>query len=149
MNDIIKTSIIIVGTGFGGLCMAAKLKQSGRNDFIILEKAASLGGTWRENRYPGAECDVGSNLYSYSFFPNPDWDHRWAKQAQILEYQNKFADHFDLRPHMRFGKAVSEAVFDDEARSWNVKTADGSSYTAHHFILALGQLHHINIPKSD
>lgn len=139
-------SILIVGTGFGGLCMAAKLKQAGNNDFIVLEKAESLGGTWRENRYPGAECDVGSNLYSYSFFPNPDWDHRWAKQTQILGYQNKFADAFDLRPHMQFGKAVSEAVYDEESRVWKVKTADGTDYTAQKVILALGQLHNINIP---
>ena len=109
MVDDKNPSIIIVGTGFGGLCLAAKLKQSGRDDFIMLEKADSLGGTWRENRYPGAECDVGSNLYSFSFFPNPDWNHRWAKQAQILDYQNKFADEFKLRPHMRFGQAVSES----------------------------------------
>lgn len=127
--------------------MAAKLKRSGREDFILLEKAGGLGGTWRENRYPGAECDVGSNFYSYSFFPNPDWDHRWAKQAQILDYQNKFADAEVLRPHMQFGAQLTEAIYDEQAAGWTVKVADGRLYICQYLIMALGQLHRPKIPN--
>ena len=104
---------LIVGTGFGGLCLAAKLREQGDEDFIILEKALGVGGTWRENTYPGAECDIPSALYSYSFEPNPTWDFKWAKQPQILKYIQDFAKDRDLLRHIKFQKTVTGASYED------------------------------------
>jgi len=77
---------IIIGTGISGICMAIKLKEKGIHDFLLLEKASDIGGTWRENTYPGAECDIPSALYSFSFEPYPYWEYKWSHQPQILEY---------------------------------------------------------------
>ena len=90
------TRLVIVGSGFGGLGLAAKLREQGIEDFIILEKSGGVGGTWRHNTYPGAECDIASMLYSYSFAPNPSWDFKWAKQPQILNYLETFAKDLSL-----------------------------------------------------
>ena len=113
---------IIVGSGFGGICMGIKLKQTGIDNFLILEKADSLGGTWRENTYPGAECDVGSALYSYSFAPNPDWDYKWSKQAQILAYINQCAKDFALNEHFQFNTEVVKAQFDEVNSIWTLRS---------------------------
>lgn len=147
MGGTTHITTLIVGTGFGGLCMGAKLRAAGEEDFIILEKAGSIGGTWRENRYPGAECDIASVLYSYSFYPNPTWDFKWARQKQILDYMERFTDDMGLRGHIRFGRTVSGAVFDEEAGLWTVTTQEGESYTARFLVTALGQLHHPRIPE--
>lgn len=135
---------LIIGTGFGGLCMGVKLKESGENDFLMVEAAEALGGTWRENTYPGAECDIASALYSFSFAPNPTWDFKWAKQAQILEYQNKVADDFTLRGHMRFGQRVKACRYDAARGRWCVETQAGHHYDCQFLITAVGQLHHPN-----
>lgn len=127
--------------------MGAKLKRAGYDDFIILEKADSLGGTWRENRYPGAECDVASVLYSYSFYPNPTWDFKWAKQKQILAYLDRFTEDMGLRSHIHFEKAVSKAVYNETTACWDVETKSGEHYSANFLIPALGQLHHPQIPE--
>ncbi len=140
-------SFIIVGTGFGGLCMGAKLKEAGRDDFVILEKASSVGGTWRENKYPGAECDIASVLYSYSFYPNPTWDFKWAKQPQILAYLEQFAKDMDLSSHIHFGQAVEKATFDEADNLWTVHTRTGDTYRARYFIPSIGQLHDPQIPE--
>ncbi len=137
--------ILIVGTGFGGLCLAAKLREQGEADFIILEKADGVGGTWRENTYPGAECDIPSALYSYSFAPNPTWDFKWAKQPQILKYLQDFAKDRDLLRHVKFGTTVTRAVYKDGR--WSVKTALGESYECQFFVSAIGQLHVPSIPN--
>lgn len=139
------SDVVVVGTGFGGLCAAAKLKGDGLA-VTVLEKADEVGGTWRENTYPGAECDVPSALYSYSFAPNPTWDHKWAKQPQILAYLRRFADEAGVRPLIRFGQTVRRAVWDEGARRWWVETQD-MAYEARHLILALGQLHHPMTPE--
>lgn len=137
----------ILGTGFGGLCMAAKLKEKGQDDFILLEKADALGGTWRENTYPGAECDIPSALYSYSFYPNPTWEFKWAKQPQILKYLNDFAADYGLADHMRFGHLVTGASFDDKAGIWTIHIDGKPDIKARFFVCAVGQLHHPNTPK--
>ncbi|WP_409433555.1 flavin-containing monooxygenase [Litorimonas sp. RW-G-Af-16] len=137
---------LIIGTGFGGLCMGAKLRDAGRDDFVILEKADGVGGTWRENTYPGAECDIASAFYSYSFWPNPGWDFKWAKQPQILKYLNDFADAFDLRRHIEFGQTVTGATYDN-AGFWTVYLADGSSRQCRFLVSAIGQLHHPKTPE--
>ena len=137
--------IVIVGTGFGGLCLAAKLHEQGEQDFIILEKAVGVGGTWRENTYPGAECDIPSALYSYSFAPNPTWDFKWAKQPQILKYLQDFAKDRNLLRHVKFGSFVTGAAYKDGR--WSVETAAGESYNCQFFVSAIGQLHVPSIPE--
>src|SRR5918911_1069025 len=86
--------VIVIGTGFAGLGMAIRLLEHGMTDFIVLERAAEVGGTWRDNRYPGCACDVPANLYSFSFAPNPDWTRRYAGQPEIWEYLRRCADRF-------------------------------------------------------
>ena len=142
-----EVKVIIIGSGFGGLCMGIKLKQAGINDFLILEKETSLGGTWRDNIYPGAECDIPSALYSYSFEHNKDWEFKWSGQAQILKYQQDTASKYELHDHLRFEQEVCHAQFLDN--QWVIKTKQGEEYQAQHFITALGQLHHPFIPEFD
>ncbi len=100
---------VIVGAGFSGICAGIQLERAGIHDFVILEKADRIGGTWRENTYPGAACDVPSHLYSYSFEPNPRWSRAYSKQAEILAYLEHCAAKYGLGPHLRFGHAVSDA----------------------------------------
>ncbi|MCH2189684.1 MAG: NAD(P)/FAD-dependent oxidoreductase [Gammaproteobacteria bacterium] len=136
--------VIIVGSGFSGICMGIKLKQAGIEDFIILEKSTDLGGTWRENSYPGAECDIPSALYSYSFAPNPNWEHVWSKREQIFQYQRDVATQYGITQHFRFGQRVSSAKYENAV--WTIKTQD-STYEATHFISAVGQLHERFTPE--
>ncbi len=143
----VTTSVLIIGAGFGGLCMAATLKRSGVNDFLVLDKASEVGGTWRENTYPGAECDVVSALYSFSFAPNPAWSFRWAGQAQIFAYLKKFAKDFGIRTHLRLGQAVGHAAFDEQRGRWRVVTQTGEVYDAAFLVSAVGQLNHPKIPE--
>lgn len=133
--------VIIVGTGFSGICQAIKLKEAGIHDFRILEKANAVGGTWRENTYPGAECDIPSALYSYSFAPNPNWKHKWSHQDQILEYINHVVDLYNLRPHIDYDQEVVAAEYDESKGTWQIRT-NAQSYVACSFIMAIGQLHH-------
>lgn len=140
-----KTPVIIIGTGFGGIAMAVALQKAGYDDFIMLEKAATLGGTWRDNTYPGAECDIPSALYSYSFAPNPTWDFKWAKQPQILAYIHKVAKDYDLMRHMRFNQAVTDARYQNGR--WAVTATDGTQYDGQFLISAVGQLHHPAFPN--
>lgn len=105
-------SVIVVGTGFAGLAMAVRLKQAGIHDFTILERASSLGGTWRDNTYPGAACDIQSHLYSFSFEPYPEWSRMFGQQREILEYMEHVAHKYGLLPHIRFDSGVERAVFD-------------------------------------
>ena len=135
---------IVIGTGFAGLLVGYCLRKAGITDFVILEKADSVGGTWRENTYPGAECDVPSALYSYSFAPNPTWDFKWAKQPQILSYLENFATEQGLRSHIHFGAEVRSCIWEDEG--WTVTLADGETLRAQHVVSAIGQLHYPNIP---
>jgi cation diffusion facilitator CzcD-associated flavoprotein CzcO len=119
------TSIVIIGAGPGGLCMAAKLLEEGFDDLVILEQADGVGGTWRHNTYPGAACDVPSHLYSFSFAPKVDWSRAYATQPEILEYFERFADDFGLMPHVRFGTRVHGARWQAETARWRVATSAG------------------------
>src|SRR5688572_25648505 len=105
--------VAIVGTGFAGLAMGAKLKQAGIHDFVLLEKAHEVGGTWRDNTYPGAACDVPSHLYSFSFDPNPGWSRSFSPQPEIQAYLIQSTDRFGLRPHIRFNHHVLDARWDE------------------------------------
>jgi cation diffusion facilitator CzcD-associated flavoprotein CzcO len=137
---------VIIGSGFGGLCMGIKLTQAGDDDFIILEKADDLGGTWRENTYPGAECDVPSALYSYSFEHNSEWQFKWSGQEQILKYQHDTAAKYGLGKHLKFRSEVNSLVFDEAQQVWTVSTTNGEQFKAQHVVCAIGQLHKLSTP---
>lgn len=141
-----KYQAVIVGAGFSGMCMGIKLKAAGLNDFVIIEKAHDVGGTWRENTYPGAECDIPSALYSYSFEHNDEWEYKWSGQAQILKYQQDTAVKYGLTEHLVLGCEINKAVFDEATAEWTLSAASGQQFQAQHFICAVGQLHIPAIP---
>jgi cation diffusion facilitator CzcD-associated flavoprotein CzcO len=138
--------VAIVGAGFGGLGMAIRLKQEGIDDFTVLERAADLGGTWRDNSYPGCACDVPSHLYSFSFAPNPNWSHIFARQHEIWEYLNDCARRFRIAPHIRYGHEVAAAAWDDAAERWRIKTKAGP-ITARVLVSAAGPLSQPHVPE--
>src|SRR5690554_1092360 len=111
-------SVIIIGTGFGGVGMAIQLKKAGVTDLTLLEKAGAVGGTWRDNTYPGAACDVQSHLYSYSFEPKHDWSRKFGTQPEILEYIEACVRKHNLEPLIRFNQPVESAEFDEHANQW-------------------------------
>ncbi|SDX41230.1 flavin-containing monooxygenase [Marinobacter mobilis] len=138
--------IVIIGTGFGGLGMAIQLKNAGVCTFIMLEKSTEVGGTWRDNTYPGAACDVQSHLYSYSFEPKHDWSRKFGRQAEIKEYMEGCVRKYGLMSHIRFNKAVAEAHYDDATHQWSIITEDGDRLTANVLITATGQLNQPRFP---
>ncbi|HEX5061788.1 MAG TPA: NAD(P)/FAD-dependent oxidoreductase [Kofleriaceae bacterium] len=137
---------VIVGAGFSGLAAGVYLKRIGIQDFVILEKADRVGGTWRENTYPGAACDVPSHLYSYSFEPNPNWSRAYGGQAEILAYLEHCADKYGLRPHLKFGQHVDSARFDETTGTWHIATAAGERLEARALLLGNGALHIPSLP---
>ena len=144
--------IAIVGAGFGGLCMAIKLLEAGNRDFVILEKADEVGGTWRDNQYPGAACDVQSHLYSYSFAAKSDWTQRYAGWCEIQDYILDVTRRYGLRPYIRFKCEVSGAHFDESTACWTLQLQNGETLRARHWVLASGPLHvpaYPNIPGLD
>jgi cation diffusion facilitator CzcD-associated flavoprotein CzcO len=138
---------VIVGSGFSGISMAISLKKRGINSFIILEKAKDIGGTWRDNTYPGAECDVPSSLYSYSFEPFPNWKKKWSDQPQILDYLKFNVEKNGLRDHILTEKEFSFSSFLEKEGHWEIKTKQGDAYAARFLIMAVGQLDHPKIPN--
>jgi cation diffusion facilitator CzcD-associated flavoprotein CzcO len=139
-------NVAIVGFGFAGLCLAMHLRRAGVDRFTILEKAPTLGGTWRDNRYPGAACDIHSRLYSFSFESDQDWSRKWAPQREILAYLQRCAEKYDLLRHVRFGVEVLGARFDAEAALWRLDTASGEPLAARVLVTAVGQLARPAIP---
>jgi len=137
-------TIAILGAGFGGLCMAIRLKRAGISSFTVYEKGAELGGTWRDNTYPGLACDVPSYLYSYSFAPYRGWSRRYPEQPEILEYLRRCARRYRLQPHIRYGVEIASAEFDDKAALWRLTSTSGEEIEAQIVVSALGQL---NRPK--
>jgi len=139
--------VVIVGAGFGGLCMAIKLREAGIENFLILEKDTEVGGTWRDNNYPGCACDVQSYMYSYSFAPKADWSKRYAPWDEIQQYILDTTEKYGLRPFIRFRQEVNSAHFDKDCGEWTVGTATGEFYRCKHFVLASGPLHVPAIPN--
>ncbi|MFY9179434.1 MAG: NAD(P)/FAD-dependent oxidoreductase [Venatoribacter sp.] len=137
---------VIVGAGLGGLAMGIQLQEKGRGDYIIIEKGHEVGGTWRDNSYPGCGCDVQSHLYSYSFTDKADWKKRYGTWDEIQNYILETVEKFDVRKNVRFGLEVNSAVFDEQSALWTVGTSDGQSIRCRFFILASGPLHHPQIP---
>ncbi|MFI5299494.1 MAG: flavin-containing monooxygenase [Polyangiales bacterium] len=138
--------VAILGSGFSGLAMAIRLKQAGIHDFVVLEKGDDVGGTWRENTYPGAACDVPSHLYCFSFEPKSDWSRAFAPQAEILAYLQHCADKYGVRPHVRFGTRVVSADFDDATGRWLVRAEDGRAFEVDFLVSGKGGLHVPMIP---
>ncbi|WP_338699303.1 NAD(P)/FAD-dependent oxidoreductase [Streptomyces sp. Q6] len=131
--------VAVIGSGFGGLGAAVRLRREGITDFVVLERADAVGGTWRDNSYPGCACDVPSHLYSFSFAPNPDWPRTFSGQERIREYLEHVADTFRLRPHIRFNCEVTQARWDSEKLWWEVETT-GGTFTADVVVSATGPL---------
>ena len=117
--------LALLGTGFSGLGMAIRLKQSGYNDFIVLEQASEVGGTWRDNTYPGCACDVHSPLYAFSFAPNPHWSRLYSPQKEIRAYLHNCAERFGILPHICWETKLLEAVWHDDERRWYLTTNRG------------------------
>jgi cation diffusion facilitator CzcD-associated flavoprotein CzcO len=135
-----ESSVLIIGSGFSGLCMGIRLKQEGIDSFTILERGHDVGGTWRDNHYPGCACDVQSHLYSYSFEPNPNWSRMFAPQPEIQAYLKGCAEKYGLLPHLRFGADVVSMQFDEAAALWRVTTRDGRSFSARVLVSGIGGL---------
>ena len=138
MNQV--ATVLIVGAGFAGLGTAIRLQQSGIDDFVILERGDEVGGTWRDNTYPGAACDIPSLLYSYSFAQNPTWSRAYSSGAEILRYIEHIVDKFDLRRHIQFRATVTGLEFDEPAGRWTVRTAGGRTYYGRTVVMAAGPL---------
>jgi len=137
--------VAIVGAGFSGLGMAIRLKERGIDDFVVLERGEDVGGTWRDNTYPGAACDVPSHLYSFSFAPNPNWTRTYSPQREIRDYLCRTARRSGVEPHLRYGHKVCEAAWDDDGRRWRIDTA-GGLFTADVLVLGNGPLAEPSIP---
>jgi len=131
--------VVIIGAGFGGIGMAIALRQAGIDDFVVLDQAQDLGGTWRDNSYPGLTCDVPSLLYSFSFRPWR-WSRRFPPREEILAYLHALVAENRLGPHLRFGCAVSAARFDADSSGWELTLGDGSTLQATSVVCAVGQL---------
>ncbi len=137
---------IIIGAGISGLAAAHKMLEAGLDDFIVLEKAQSLGGTWRDNTYPGCGCDVPSALYSFSFAPSQQWNHLFARQPDILKYLNDVADTFQLKEKILFEHALLNAYWNEIESVWELQTSQGD-YVAKTVIFATGPITEPQIPN--
>lgn len=138
--------VLIIGAGFAGLGSAIRLRQAGIDDVVILERGSDVGGTWRDNQYPGAACDIPSNLYSYSFAQNPDWSRSFSGAKEILGYIHHLVDAFQLRPLIRFRKNVTGLSFDEKAGLWTASIKGGESLQARAVVMAQGPLSNSSWP---
>jgi cation diffusion facilitator CzcD-associated flavoprotein CzcO len=140
-------SVAIIGAGFGGIGTAIQLLKAGIKDFIILERADSVGGVWQANTYPGAECDVPSHLYSFSFEPNPQWSRKFSPQPEIRAYLERCAAKYGVNDYIRFASDVEQAAYCENSCGWNISCADGFSVTAQVLVKGTGQLSQPAIPN--
>ncbi|PKF32396.1 flavin-containing monooxygenase [Acinetobacter proteolyticus] len=137
--------VVIIGAGFSGIAAGIKLKQQNINNFIILEKSNEVGGVWRENTYPGCECDVPSSIYSYSFAPNPNWSHIFAKQKEIQQYIQDVTSRFKMDQHILFNTELQQASWSSEQQCWQIMTNQGI-YQARFVFFAVGPLSEPTMP---
>ena len=143
MTHAEQVTFLIIGAGFSGLGAAIKLSQAGHSDLVILERADDVGGTWRDNVYPGCRCDVPSNLYSYSFFPKPDWSETYPSQPELWDYLRTVSATYQLNRYLRFGHEVTSARWD--GGRWLVTTTEGA-FAARYLIAAAGALVEPSLP---
>jgi cation diffusion facilitator CzcD-associated flavoprotein CzcO len=137
--------VVILGTGFSGLGMAIRLKQQGDENFVVLEQASAIGGTWRDNTYPGCACDIPSHLYSFSFALNPNWSRSYSPQREIWDYLRRCAKHFGILPHILWNTKLLEASWHDTDQCWHITTTQGQ-YTTNILILGNGPLSEPSFP---
>src|SRR3989440_1259336 len=142
-----EADVVIVGSGFSGLGTAIRLEQEGFEDFVVLERGDEVGGTWHFNTYPGCGCDVPSNLYSFSFAPNPDWTNTYSRQPEIGAYLRRCADTFGVRDRIRLGCHVTGAEWDEEAGRWTLETDDGDTVSARVLVSARRPLFEPKTPE--
>jgi cation diffusion facilitator CzcD-associated flavoprotein CzcO len=140
-------SVAIIGAGFGGIGTAIQLLNAGIQDFVILERAETVGGVWQANTYPGAECDVPSHLYSFSFEPNPNWSRKFSPQPEIRAYLEHCEQKYGLTPYIRFNSSVAGARYDEAAKCWRVECEDGHQVSAQVLVKGTGQLSQPAIPN--
>ena len=143
--EVSRHRVVVVGAGFSGIGLAIRLLQRGTRDFVVLERGDDVGGTWRDNSYPGAACDVPSNLYSFSFAPNPHWSRSFSPQAEIQSYLRACADRFGVLPHVRLRHEVTGTRWDDDRRCWWVDTSRGR-FCADVLVSARGPLSEPRLP---
>ncbi len=141
--------VVIVGAGFSGIAMAVELDRAGIGSYVVLERDSAIGGTWRDNAYPGAACDIPSLLYSYSFAPNPAWTRRYAPQPEIRAYLEHCVRRFALEDHLRFGREVVSARWDEAAARWRIRTAAGEEWVARVLVLGHGPLSQPALPAME
>jgi cation diffusion facilitator CzcD-associated flavoprotein CzcO len=141
-----KPRVAVIGAGLGGLCAAIKLKEAGFDEVTVLEKADKVGGTWRDNQYPGCACDTPVALYQFSFAPNPKWSHLFPRAPEVQAYAEDLCDMFQLRPDLKLGEEPVRAVWDDVKNVWTITTRKGATYEAEAIVPALGQLNRPSIP---
>ncbi|MBS4729564.1 NAD(P)/FAD-dependent oxidoreductase [Mycobacterium sp. SM1] len=139
--------VVVVGAGMAGVLAAIKLREAGCADVTVYEKADRLGGTWRENTYPGICCDVPAHLYTYTFAPNPEWSHVFAPGAEILAYLESVAQRYGVNDVIRYGREVRRLEHD--GTRWRVETSTGERDEADVVIAATGVLHHPRYPDID
>lgn len=132
--------VAVLGAGMSGLCMGVELRRAGISDFVLLEQSAGLGGTWWDNRYPGAHVDVPAPLYAFSFAPNPNWLRRFAAAPEIQAYMQQVARDHGLMPHLRLRTRLVRAAFDDAAGRWQLEMDDGSRLSARFLVCSTGPL---------
>ena len=140
MQRMQRVTVAILGAGMSGLCMAVQLKRAGIDDFVVLEKSDGLGGTWWDNRYPGAHVDVPAPVYAFSFAPNPDWRQRFAAAPEIQVYMRSVAERFGVTPHLRLGTRIASAAFDADSGHWHIRTEGGETIEARFFVCSTGPL---------
>lgn len=138
---------LIIGAGFAGLGSAIQLRKAGVHNIVILERATEVGGTWRDNQYPGAACDIPSNLYSFSFAPNPNWSRSYSGCREILGYIQSMVRDFGLEPLIRYQQNVTDVVLDEAQGIWTVHTDNGDTWRARSLIMASGPLANASLPK--
>jgi cation diffusion facilitator CzcD-associated flavoprotein CzcO len=141
-----KPKVVIIGAGFGGLAAAVALRRKGIDDLLIVESADGVGGTWRQNVYPGAACDIQSHLYSFSFAPNRSWTRTYAYQPEILAYLEKVADDFDLRRHLMLGTRVRRLMWNESTLQWDIELDDNRAVVADVVVSAVGLFGAIRYP---
>jgi cation diffusion facilitator CzcD-associated flavoprotein CzcO len=140
-------SVVVIGAGLGGLCVGAHLKKAGIEDFVILEQAERVGGTWRQNGYPGCACDTPVALYQFSFARTLNWSHLFPRAAQVQRYTEDVVDLCGLRSHLRLGQGVASARWDDARAVWRITATSGEVREARALVTALGQLNRPKLPE--
>ncbi|MFV8310964.1 flavin-containing monooxygenase [Mycobacteroides chelonae] len=130
--------VAVIGGGLSGIAAAVSLKRAGISDFVVIERAADIGGTWRDNTYPGVAVDIPSIAYQFSFYRNPNWSRVFAPGAEVHAYHLDVVDHFEIHTHFRFGREVLSEVWDEEQRWWRLELEGGDTLTARFVISALG-----------